>query len=193
MLSYKILRCRLPAKGCRPAVSRWPVAPLLIVPSQSVGSKCTENGRMSTMRRRLFTLVSIFAATVAGAQQTAPPPDCSAAEHRQFDFWIGSWDVFNAQGKQTGKSEVTSALKGCTLHERWETTGGFVGESNSRRLSAATSSSAAVRHTFSLVVGMAADSLSRRTNSRPPIVLLCQNPREYQRRVIFSKSQQAKR
>jgi hypothetical protein len=82
------------------------------------------------MRRGSIVLASTFSAMVAGAQQTqAPPPDCSAAEHRQFDFWIGSWDVFNAQGKQSGKSEVTSALKGCTLHERWESTQGFVGES----------------------------------------------------------------
>ncbi|HEY6084808.1 MAG TPA: hypothetical protein VIU63_05395, partial [Nitrospira sp.] len=31
--------------------------------------------------------------------------------------------------QQSGTSEITSALKGCTLHERWESVGGFVGES----------------------------------------------------------------
>jgi hypothetical protein len=48
------------------------------------------------MRIRTVTLAFAFAllATSAIAQQETPQtdqPPCSAAEHRQFDFWLGEW------------------------------------------------------------------------------------------------------
>jgi Domain of unknown function (DUF4440) len=39
----------------------------------------------------------MFGAAAPGAQTpaaAAQPPSCSAREYRQFDFWIGDWDVF---------------------------------------------------------------------------------------------------
>ena len=80
------------------------------------------------MRRARFVSVVIFATTSVSAQQQQRP-DCSAPEHHQFDFWIGSWDVLNAQGQKIGTNEVTSLLKGCTLKEHWEGGGGGTGES----------------------------------------------------------------
>lgn len=58
-----------------------------------------------------------------GAQEERPP-SCSAEEHRQFDFWIGSWDVFDPEGRQVGTSHITMELNGCALHESWESLGG---------------------------------------------------------------------
>jgi hypothetical protein len=74
------------------------------------------------------SLLAFVAATTSSAQQTTRP-DCSAPEHHQFDFWIGSWDVFNAQGARIGTNEVTSMLKGCTLKEHWDGAAGGSGES----------------------------------------------------------------
>lgn len=54
----------------------------------------------------------------AGAQQQRPPA-CGAEEHRHFDFWIGSWDVFDPDGRQVGTNEVRLGLNGCVLHESW--------------------------------------------------------------------------
>ena len=50
----------------------------------------------------------------------APPPTCAAPEYRQFDFWLGTWDVFNPQGKEVGTNTITLELNGCVLHEHWE-------------------------------------------------------------------------
>src|SRR5258706_3912846 len=81
------------------------------------------------MRRLTFISIVIVAATSVGAQQQQRP-DCSAPEHHQFDFWIGSWDVVDAQGQKIGTNEVTSLLKGCSLKEHWEGGGGGgIGES----------------------------------------------------------------
>ncbi len=80
------------------------------------------------MRGIMSLSLVLFAATIVGAQQPQRP-NCLAPEHHQFDFWIGSWDVFDAKGQKVGTNEVNSLLKGCTLKEHWEGGGGGVGES----------------------------------------------------------------
>lgn len=60
---------------------------------------------------------------------TAAAKPCTAAEHRQFDFWIGDWDVTNPAGKSAGSNVIKPILNGCVLHESWKGNGGFTGES----------------------------------------------------------------
>ncbi len=57
-----------------------------------------------------------------------PPPDCSAPEHHQFDFWIGDWTV-TTQGKPTGTNRIEADLAGCVLVERWTAADGGRGTS----------------------------------------------------------------
>ncbi|MFL6657175.1 MAG: hypothetical protein ACJ8GW_03815 [Massilia sp.] len=79
--------------------------------------------------KRLF-VVGLFAAFPFFAQaQTAPAKPCAAAEHRQFDFWIGEWDVFGPAGKQVGQSRVELHGGGCYLLENWSSTNGVDGKS----------------------------------------------------------------
>jgi hypothetical protein len=59
----------------------------------------------------------------------ATPPPCSAAEHRQFDFWIGSWRVENPKGEFVGTNEITRILGGCVLQEDWKGKSGLTGKS----------------------------------------------------------------
>lgn len=40
-------------------------------------------------------------------------------EAKQFDFWIGNWDVFNTQGQKVGINSVESIADGCGLLENW--------------------------------------------------------------------------
>lgn len=51
-------------------------------------------------------------ATAQTADQGSPP--CSSQEHRQFDFWLGEWDV-TQKGKPAGTSRITAILGGCVL------------------------------------------------------------------------------
>lgn len=70
----------------------------------------------------------------AGAQSTppqAPPKPCTSPESRQFDFWLGDWDVFTPDGKQAGTNKIT-AVYGCVLHESWKGRGGYEGQSFNR-------------------------------------------------------------
>ena len=68
----------------------------------------------------------ISPATVVGAQQ---PPSCDSEQHRQFDFWIGEWEVFGPTGQLAGTNRIEKILGGCVLMENWQGAGGTAGKS----------------------------------------------------------------
>ena len=39
--------------------------------------------------------------------------------NRQFDFWIGEWNVVNAAGQLAGKSSIQLILGDCIIYENW--------------------------------------------------------------------------
>lgn len=55
-------------------------------------------------------------------------PCLYTTEHRQFDFWIGEWDV-EANGQQAGTNSVQRILDGCVLFENWTSARGGTGKS----------------------------------------------------------------
>jgi hypothetical protein len=55
---------------------------------------------------------------------------CSAPEYRQFDFWLGDWDVYEIGGKvPVAHAKVETALNGCAVRERYFAADGHIGES----------------------------------------------------------------
>lgn len=65
-----------------------------------------------------------------GALRSATPRDpCAGPMHRQFDFWLGDWNVFNPDGVQVGTNFVQSELDGCVVSESWTDSGGGRGRS----------------------------------------------------------------
>lgn len=56
-------------------------------------------------------------------------PPCNDPQHRDFDFWIGEWDVFNPDGTLAGTNSIQPAEYGCLLIERWVNTNGITGQS----------------------------------------------------------------
>jgi hypothetical protein len=75
-------------------------------------------------------VLSALAVSGALAAQPAPrPPTCDGAEYRQFDFWVGEWQVFDrASGAAAGMSRIEKLYGGCVLRENW-TSPGFTGGS----------------------------------------------------------------
>lgn len=89
------------------------------------------------MRAPLFLLVALLGSVFASGQMpsgpaaapSTPPPACTAPEFRQFDFWIGLWDVY-VKGKLAGQNDVTREQDGCLLVEHWKSLrGAETGES----------------------------------------------------------------
>jgi hypothetical protein len=54
---------------------------------------------------------------------------CTAVEWRQFDFWLGDWDVRNDEGELLGSNTITRVARGCGLLENWRGRGGGRGMS----------------------------------------------------------------
>lgn len=82
--------------------------------------------------RVIFLCALSLLPTLASAETPAapppPPPDCSAAEHRAFDFWLGRWRV--TQGDDVaGENTITASLDGCVLREEWHGARGTTGSS----------------------------------------------------------------
>ncbi|MCI0351174.1 MAG: tetratricopeptide repeat protein [Acidobacteriales bacterium] len=50
-------------------------------------------------------------------------------EARQFDFWIGEWDVFTPQGVQAGTNRIERILGDCVILENWTDRLGSQGKS----------------------------------------------------------------
>ena len=87
------------------------------------------------IRQALFQLLAVVAAG-ASAQAPSPPagltppPACSGPEHRQFDFWVGSWDVYQTgKPKLVARSLIEKLYGGCVVRENWMPLNGTPGGS----------------------------------------------------------------
>jgi hypothetical protein len=78
-------------------------------------------------RRPFFCFIAAVSIGCAAAETA--PPHCEGAAHREFDFWVGEWQVFDrASGKVAGMSRIEKLYGGCVLRENW-TSEGFQGGS----------------------------------------------------------------
>ncbi len=69
-----------------------------------------------------------FAGYVKQAKMNSAP--CEYNDNcRQLDFWLGEWQVYNAQGTMVGTNRIEKALNGCAIMENWEGTSGIKGKS----------------------------------------------------------------
>ena len=69
------------------------------------------------------------AASDPPAQATPAAKPCTAPAYRQFDFWLGDWDVTTPDGKAAGHNRITTILGGCALREEWTGASGTHGTS----------------------------------------------------------------
>jgi len=72
------------------------------------------------------SMVLSLAMFVTHAVAAAP---CGAPENRQFDFWVGDWQVRKPDGSLAGLNRITLEYGGCVIHERYATGKGYSGES----------------------------------------------------------------
>jgi hypothetical protein len=72
----------------------------------------------------LFMGVSV--ATVAGA---APAGACDTEAYREFDFWLGRWEVHLEDGRKAGRNRITRTGDGCLIEEHWIGVNGGEGRS----------------------------------------------------------------
>lgn len=91
-------------------------------------------------------LVISCVCTAIASGQSGPPPSlfpidrfaiatavgkspCMAAGFREFDFWVGAWNVLGPTGDAAGTNRITRELDGCALEESWTDQSGGRGRS----------------------------------------------------------------
>ncbi len=81
---------------------------------------------MKTRVLGLTVALTLFALP-AGAQA---PIDChQSPEHRQFDFWLGEWEVKDPNGVLQGQNRIEQVQAGCAVAEYWQGAKGGAGQS----------------------------------------------------------------
>ena len=55
--------------------------------------------------------------------QLAAQKPCSGPVYRQFDFWIGQWEVYGLNGQKAGDSKISVILDSCIILEEWTSAG----------------------------------------------------------------------
>ncbi len=54
---------------------------------------------------------------------------CADLVYRQFDFWLGDWNVSSQEGKLIGRDHVAKAFGNCVVQEQWTSVDGGTGSS----------------------------------------------------------------
>ena len=67
--------------------------------------------------------------TLRGEVERKIHPCLFSDEAKQFNFWVGEWDVYNPQGRHDGASVIQSFADGCGILENWTGTIGGSGKS----------------------------------------------------------------
>jgi hypothetical protein len=82
------------------------------------------------MRRALGIAVFLPLFTSFSHAQQPARASCAGAEHRQFDFWAGDWEVTDSAGRTVyGTNHVNREEGGCLIHENWTGSRGGTGQS----------------------------------------------------------------
>lgn len=85
---------------------------------------------MRLFPRLLMAVGGTLLPTVPALAADAPAAaTCSSVQHRQFDFWLGRWEVRNPAGTVAGHSRIESILGGCVVLENWDGARGISGKS----------------------------------------------------------------
>jgi hypothetical protein len=88
--------------------------------------------RLTQLRVTLAAFGFICCTHTTASEIPPVSADCTAAQYRQFDFWIGDWDTFETEpagGKSIARARVNAIAQGCAIHELYEQNDGLIGDS----------------------------------------------------------------
>jgi hypothetical protein len=85
---------------------------------------------MNHAKTVLITSVLTLMPVGAAQAQQAPTPPCATDVHDDFDFWVGEWNVYAADGgPYQGHNSVVKTNGDCLITEHWIGASGTVGDS----------------------------------------------------------------
>jgi hypothetical protein len=75
------------------------------------------------MKTSLLSRCTLLCIALFSVQIAAQEGPCSADEYRQFDFWVGEWQVTQPDGSVAGKNTISLDYQGCVLTENYSVQG----------------------------------------------------------------------
>jgi len=73
---------------------------------------------------RFFFLLTLL---ISAGRIIGQVPCNADSTYRQFDFWIGDWEVFAKNGNKAGESRIELILDSCIILENWKSANQFRG------------------------------------------------------------------
>jgi hypothetical protein len=78
----------------------------------------------------VIAMLGFGASWAIAADAPAAKYPCEEQEgFRDFDFWLGEWEVHTANGQLAGHNSITSVERGCLILENWTSAAGGTGRS----------------------------------------------------------------
>ncbi|HEU4812893.1 MAG TPA: hypothetical protein VFS99_01520 [Xanthomonadaceae bacterium] len=78
---------------------------------------------------KCITTVGLFLALLGAPEVANAQAACENPDRGQFDFWLGTWDVFKPDGTLAGTNRIEKEQDGCVVHEHYRTAIGYDGQS----------------------------------------------------------------
>ena len=76
-----------------------------------------------------FDALAEASETPAADESATASPCQQDARFREFDFWVGDWNVHDGEGTLQGENTISREERGCVLVERWQGVQGSTGMS----------------------------------------------------------------
>lgn len=71
----------------------------------------------------------IILLSITGAAFSQADCACCTEHHKQFNFWIGEWNVYDTLGNKVGENSIVKLEDDCIVNEHWRGTQGSSGRS----------------------------------------------------------------
>jgi len=69
------------------------------------------------MKKQLLILLILTTVSFYSWAQSFP---CCTPEYRQFDFWLGLWEVYDTNDQIIGRNHIKLMQDSCVLQENWQ-------------------------------------------------------------------------
>lgn len=73
---------------------------------------------------KVVIALSIFLLSISNIGAQNGDCKCCSENNSEFDFWLGSWEVFNRDGKLVGYNKIEKVQGGCVVKENWRASNG---------------------------------------------------------------------
>jgi len=76
------------------------------------------------MKKQICLIVFYCFVFYGFSQEVEKDCACCTDNHRSFDFWLGSWEVYNPDGNQAGSNLIETVQDACVIRENWTSANG---------------------------------------------------------------------